>query len=270
MTVEPPAVSVVMGTWQTPPAYLREAIRSVLAQTYHSFELIIVEDPSSYSAADVLDEFSDPRIRHRLRKGRGQLTTALREGMEMARAPLIARLDADDICLPNRLAVQVGYLNDHPDVAVVGSRISIIDEEGKIIGRRPLPLSHEEIAHALRRYNCMSHPTVMFRRAAAEEVGGYDPGTPIEDYDLWCRLLVAGHRFANVEEELVRYRFHYHSLRSTNVHKVIRETIALKERYFGERFEWRDRLRIALEKLLLVLPVRAVLWLFRTSQYRRV
>jgi hypothetical protein len=186
----------------------------------------------------------------------------------MAGAPLIARFDSDDICMPNRLAVQVAYLNDHPEVAVVGSRISIIDEAGRPVGRRLLPLNHEDIARALRRYNCFSHPPVVFRKAAVDGVGGYDPQAPIEDYDLWCRMLIAGHRFANMDEELVRYRFHLESLRSTNVHNVIRQTIALKKRYFSDRFDWRDRLRIALETVLLAVPVRIVLWLFRTSQYR--
>lgn len=268
MSAERPDVSVVMGVWQTPPAYLRAAVQSVLAQTHRSFELIIVEDPSSQSAAEVLEEFSDPRIRHHQRPARGGLTTALRDGMAMARAPLIARLDSDDVCLPQRLAVQVKYLQDHPDVAVVGTRISVVDDQNRVIGRRLLPLTHDEIASALRRYNCISHPSVLFRKAAVEAAGGYDPAARIEDYDLWCRMVVAGYRFANLADDLVQYRFHLQSLRSTNVHNVIRETIAVKKKYFDGRFTWRDRIRMAMERALLLLPVRTVLWLFRKSQYK--
>ncbi len=262
-------VSVVMGVWQTPPRYLRAAIQSVLDQTHRSFELIIIEDPSSESAADVIRELDDPRIRLRLREARGGLTSALREGMSMAIAPLIARLDGDDIAEPQRLAVQLKYLRDHPDVAVVGSALSIIDEDDQVVGRRHYPLTHDQIASTMRRYNCVAHPSVMFRKSDVEAVGGYDVAQPLEDYELWCRMIAAGCRFANLPDPLVRYRFHFESLRSTKVHRVIRDTIAVKERYFRGRFTLGDRLRIAIERTLLLLPARIVLWLFRKSQYHR-
>lgn len=260
-------VSVVMGVWQTPPRYLRAAIRSVLDQTHRSFELIIIEDPSSESAGDVVRELNDPRVRYRLREGRGGLTSALREGVSMASAPLIARLDGDDICEPQRLAVQLKYLEEHPDIAVVGSALSIIDEQDHIVGRRRYPLTHDDIATTMRRYNCMAHPSVMFRKADVDAVGGYDVAQSLEDYELWCRMIAAGYRFANLPDALVRYRFHFESLRSTKVHRVIRDTIAVKERYFRGRFTLGDRLRIVIERTLLLLSPRVVLWLFRKWQY---
>jgi len=260
-------VSVVMGVWQTPPRYLRAAIQSVLEQAHRSFELIIIEDLSSESAGDVIRELDDPRIRHRLREARGGLTSALREGVSMARAPFIARLDGDDICEPQRLAVQLKYLEEHPDISVVGSALSIIDEEDHIVGRRRYPLTHDNIASTMRRYNCIAHPSVMFRKADVEAVGGYDIAQPLEDYELWCRMIAAGYRFANLPDALVHYRFHFESLRSTRVHDVIRDTIAVKERYFRGRFTLGDRLRIAIERALLLLPPRIVLWLFRKWQY---
>jgi glycosyltransferase involved in cell wall biosynthesis len=266
MTAEP-GVSVVMGVFQTPSSYMRAAIQSVLAQTYRSFELIIIEDPSSQPAAPVLREFADSRIRHHMRNERAGLISALRYGMELARAPLVARFDADDLCEPQRLAAQIQYLADHPDVAVAGSRILVINEQGEIIGRRLLPLTHDEIAATLRHHNCISHPSVMFRKAAVEAVGGYDPDAQLEDYDLWCRMLNAGYRFANLPEDLIRYRFHFESLRSTKVRFTIQATIAIKERYFRDRFTIGDRVRIMLERGLLLLPTRLVLWLFRKTQY---
>jgi glycosyltransferase involved in cell wall biosynthesis len=266
MTAEP-GVSVVMGVFQAPSSYLRAAIQSVLAQTYRSFELIIIEDRSSQPAAPVLREFSDSRIRHHVRDERRGLTSALRYGMELARAPLVARFDADDLCEPQRLAAQVQYLADHPDVTVAGSRILVINEQGEIIGRRLLPLTHDEIAATLRHHNCISHPSVIFRKAAVEAVGGYDPHAQLEDYDLWCRMLNAGYRFANLPEDLIRYRFHFESLRSTKVRFTIRAVIATRERYFGSQFTLWDRARNMLQRSLLLLPARLVLWLFRKSQY---
>jgi cellulose synthase/poly-beta-1,6-N-acetylglucosamine synthase-like glycosyltransferase len=263
----PPGVSVVMGVFQARPSYLRAAVQSVLSQTYQTFELIIIEDPSPQPAASVLREFSDSRIRLSVRDEKGGFTSALRYGMELAKAPLIARLDADDLCQPQRLATQVRYLQEHPDVAVVGSRISVINDQGDMIGRRLLPLTHDQIAAALRRYNCISHPSVMFRRDAVEAIGGYDPNAQIEDYDLWCRMLNAGYRFANIPEDLIGYRFHFESIRSTQVRRTIRATIAIKKRYFRGRFTMRDRMRIVLERSLLLLPARLTLWLFRKTQY---
>lgn len=262
-------VSVVMGVWRAPARYLRAAIQSVLDQSHRSLELIIIEDPSEERAADVIAEFHDPRIRYRLREARGGLASALREGMSMARAPLIARLDGDDICEPGRLAEQWKFLHENPRISVVGSGLSILDEEDRFIGRRTYPQTHDDIAATMRRYNCIAHPSVMFRKADVEVVGGYDASQHLEDYELWCRMIAGGYRFANLPAELVRYRFHLESLRSTKVHSVIRDTIAVKERYFRGKFTWGDRLRLLFERALLVLPPALVLWLFSKWQYRR-
>ena len=262
-------VSVVMGIWATPARYLREAIRSVLDQSHSSFELIVVEDPSEDPAGAVIAEFNDRRIRHVLRQKRQGLTSALREGIALARGPLIARLDGDDACEPTRLARQCGYLLEHPETSVVGSALTIIDDDDRRIGRRDYPRTHQEIAAAMRRYNAIAHPSVLFRKRDVEAVGGYDPREPVEDYELWCRMLANGYRFANLPDPLVRYRFHARSLRSTQVQAAIRNTIAVKERYFHGRLTIADRVRIVLERALLVLPSRLVLWLFRKWQYGR-
>ena len=261
-------VSVVMGIFATPARYLRPAIQSVLDQTLENFELIIIEDQSDDPAADVIAAFNDRRIRHVVPERKLGLTRALREGMAMARAPLIARLDGDDIARPDRLATQVDFLRAHPETSVVGSGLSIIDESEASIGRRSYPLTHDEIATAMRRYNAMAHPAVMFRKSDVDSVGGYDAEQPLEDYELWCRMIARGYRFANLSEDLVRYRFHGRSLRSTQVRAVIRHTLAVKGRYFAGQFTVGDRLRNLAERLLLLLPAGIVLGLFRKWQYR--
>src|SRR5207248_4373568 len=117
------------------------------------------------------------------------LAQSLNIGLGLAQAPLIARLDCDDVCLPHRLERQLAFLSSHPDVDVYGSRIIVIDENGRRIARRNLPVTHDAIARRLRRTNALSHPSVMFRKAAVEAAGGYEPDQVVEDFELWCRML---------------------------------------------------------------------------------
>jgi len=263
-----PAVTVLLAVYKPDALYFPQAVASVMAQTFGDWELLVIEDESPLSAAALLRELDDPRIRHHLNPHRHTLAAALNEGLRLARAPLVARLDGDDLCEPRRLEEQVRYLAEHPEVAVYGSRITVIDQRGDVLGRRLLPTTHEEIAGALRRYNCISHPSVMFRRDAVLAAGGYDAEERVEDWELWCRMLLGGARFAASPEALIRYRFHAGALKFENVHGVIRRGIQIKGRYFGGSLAVGDRLRMLAERLLLLAPPRLILWLFRRSQYR--
>jgi glycosyltransferase involved in cell wall biosynthesis len=264
-----PAVTVLLAVYKPDPTYFREAVASVMAQTFADWELLVVEDESpSISAAALLTEFDDRRIRHHLNPRRHTLASALNEGLRMARAPLVARLDGDDVCEPERLAQQVRYLREHPEVTVYGSRITVIDERGALLGRRLLPTEHATIAASLQRFNCISHPSVMFRREAVLAAGGYDDDEQVEDWELWCRMLTRGARFAASPSALIRYRFHAGALKFENVHGVIRRGLEIKRRYFASRLTMSDRLRMFAEQMLLLAPPRLILWLFRRSQYR--
>src|SRR5262245_36445896 len=184
--MKPPAVTVLMAVYKPYGPYLRQAVESVLAQTFGDFELLIVEDPSNISAAEMLAGLEDPRIRiHRNDASLG-LADSLNVGLKLARAPLIARLDADDACLPQRLERQVAFFNAHPEVDIYGSRIIVIDENGRRIASRDLPLTHEAIARRLRITNALSHPSVMFRKASVDAAGGYESKQIVEDFELWC------------------------------------------------------------------------------------
>jgi len=268
-TESAPAVTVLMAVWNPNRAYLELAIRSILAQTFTDFELLLIEDPSPDSISDLVAAIGDPRIRLLQRPERGTLGAALNAGLAAARAELVARLDADDIALPGRLMRQQAFLREHEDVAVYGSRITVIDGEGRAVGRRLLPLTHEEIAAALRRYNCISHPSVMVRKSAVLAAGGYDEERVAEDYDLWCRMLLRGARFRNAAEDLVQYRFHEEAAKYRGVHEAIRVTIEIKKRYFRDRFTWGDRIRLAAEQTLLRLPAPLIIVLFRMLEYRK-
>lgn len=263
---DPAQVSVLLPVYRPDPEYFRAALDSVVAQTFGDWDMVVIEEPPASGAKEIVEAVGDPRIRHHLRGQRTHLCDSLNEGLSLCRGGLIARMDADDLMEPDRLTRQHGYLSAHPDVAVVGSAITVIDETGGVIGRRVMPTGPEAVSAAMRRYNAVTHPSAMFRREAVDRVGGYRP-VRAEDYDLWCRLIKGGYRIANLPDELLRYRYHLKSVKTTTVHEMIRESIATKLRHFEHELGPRDRLRLATERALLLLPPRVVLRLFRLMVY---
>jgi glycosyltransferase involved in cell wall biosynthesis len=257
-----PRVSILIPVRKPRLDWLRETLGSVLAQTLSDFEVLVVVDD-----VDPLPErLDDPRIRILHLPDAPGLPAALNFGVAHAAAPLIARLDADDVCEPRRLELQVAMFDADPALDVAGSQLMIIDEQSAPIGRRDYPTRHDDIVRAMQLYNPLAHPSVMFRKQRILDAGGY-PIAPMEDYDLWCRMAVAGARFANHPERLVRYRYHRGITRG-NVGRAIRASIDIKRRHFGASLTARARLRIILERLLLLVPPRWVSALFRMTQFR--
>jgi glycosyltransferase involved in cell wall biosynthesis len=265
-----PRVAVVMPVYDADPGYLRDAIQSLLDQSFDDFELIVVEDPSPRSAAEVVGAFRDPRVTHLSNPKQNGLGAALNFGIATSRAALVARMDADDLAVRDRLAVQVAAFDADPSLDLLGSQIAIIDAHGAPKGFRVYPETHDAIVRALRRYNCFSHPSVMFRRNRFDDVGGYGEGIVHEDYDLWCKLARAGAKLANRPERLVSYRFHPDSLKLRDIRKMLVETIRVKERYFSGQLGPRERARIAGERLLTFVPGPWVVKLFAALEYHQL
>jgi glycosyltransferase involved in cell wall biosynthesis len=235
------------------------------------FELIVVEDPSARSAREMLSAWDDSRIRYVGHERRTSFVTQLNRGLAEARAALVARLDADDVAEPERLQAQADYLRRHPEVAVVGSQIRIIDEQGQDRGHRAYPLEHEQIVRSLRRFNPFAHPGVMYRKDLVLQVGGYQCPQyhPAEDYELWSRMAVHGMRFANLSTALLRYRIHVRATKTSRLRDTLRHTLAVKNMYWRGAMDWRDRARFWGERLLLLLPPAVVLRLFAWHEYRK-
>jgi hypothetical protein len=203
---EIPRVSVVMPV-HNGGFYLEPAVASILGQTFTDFEFVIIDDGSTDSTAEVLRRFqaADTRVRVHHQEQAG-LVASLNRGCGAAQAAYIARMDADDIAFPERLARQVEFLDRHPNTAVVGSAVVRIDASGRDIKRNECPTSHSEIVEALREYTCFTHPSVMLRAVALAAVGGYRGAYgPAEDYDLWLRLSEQ-YQLANLPEPLLYYR----------------------------------------------------------------
>ena len=202
-----PRISVLMCVYNG-EEYLREAVESILNQTFSDIEFIIVDDGSTDNTETILDSFDDPRILRSRNNENIGLTRSLNKGLAMARGEYIARMDADDISLPERLAAQVAFLDEHPEIGVLGSAVQVIDARGSLIRVLRYPTTHEFFLWSLCFYSPIAHPTVVFRRTAVEHVGGYDDALLAgQDRDLWQRLSTAA-RFANLPEVYLLYRVH--------------------------------------------------------------
>lgn len=209
MSGDRPAVSVVMSVLDG-EAYVRDAIDSVVAQTFREWELVVVDDGSTDATGEILDDYAsrEPRIvvLHRANEGR---PSALNAAVRHAQAPLLARLDADDVALPRRLELQLARLAAEPDVGVLGGAVVFVDAAGRQFAQAHYPLDDEAIRSAAASSTTpFVHSAVTMRRAAFERAGGYRPAfVDAEDLDLWLRI-PPEFRLANLEEPVVRYRLH--------------------------------------------------------------
>ena len=212
-----PAISVVLPVHNA-EAYVREAVESILVQSFTDFELIAINDGSTDGGGAVLRELAarDTRIVLVERPNDG-LVSALNEGIGRARAGLIARMDADDVAMPERFALQHARMIEEPELAVLGGFFNIMDRDGAIIRLYDnLPLTPAAAMRFVKHGCPVHHPTVMMRRDAVLKAGGYRKAfCHAEDYDLWLRMSDLGHAIANLPQPLLNYREH-----GANVSKV--------------------------------------------------
>jgi glycosyltransferase involved in cell wall biosynthesis len=205
-----PRVSFVMATHAFDDQVV-EAIRSCLAQNYDDFEVVIVANGMDDISFGRLETFC--RIDERVRLERTsvrRLTFSLNLGIHRARGELLARMDSDDVSYPHRLATQVQYMDEHPDIGLCGTWCDLIDDEGQTVGEWRLPTLHQEIVrrlqHPFGNSAAFCHPTVMCRRSVMLELGGYT-GFYAEDFATWALLTaMPGVRFANLPQRLLAYR----------------------------------------------------------------
>ena len=231
-----PQVSILMPVHNTAP-YLREAMDSLLSQTFSDFELIVLNDCSPDNAEEILDTYNDPRIvRYRGEKNVG-LSNVLNVGIELARGKYIARMDSDDISLSNRLQVQVDYLEAHPeiDLVSVGMQLFGAKEEVWIREQNPEKVKIEALFHSP-----VLHASSVWRKDSFEKDGlrFRQEMVPAEDYDLWTRALTKGLKLANLPEVLYKYRLH-----STQA------TLQTDKTAEKSRFVQKDYIRLALPTL---------------------
>lgn len=190
---------------------MRESLESVFGQTLQPDEVVLVEDgPLTPALYEVVDELASQHTRIKrivLEKNRG-LGNALSEGLKHCSYDLVARMDTDDICKPERFARQVVFMENHPEIDVVGAWIDEFQETiSNVTSTRKLPQNPQEIRSFGKKRNPMNHPVTMFRKQAVEAVGGYLPFSLFEDYYLWVRMMLNGSKMYNIPESLLYFRF---------------------------------------------------------------
>lgn len=224
--------------------YLRQALESILAQTFPDFELLVFDDGSTDETIQILNGYAakDPRVSV-FEEGHRGITNCLMDGVARARGEYLARMDGDDVAHPERFRLQVAYLDRHPECVVVGADATYIDPEGWPIAPLAVKLSHEEIEGQLLQGHghAIVHPVAMFRRQAIQLAGGYrQQYETAEDLDLFLRLAETG-RLANLPEVLLQYRRHAKSISHAQHERQIATILSvLKEAY--ERRGLRARL----------------------------
>jgi glycosyltransferase involved in cell wall biosynthesis len=197
--------------------YLRPALDSILAQTFRDFEFIIIDDGSSDGSPQLLREYAarDTRIRLTVRSNQG-LTRTLNEAIELSRGEFLARMDCDDVALPDRFQKQLAALRADTSLVCVGGSFELIDGKGRLLTRLRPPTDDATIQQLLLKgHTAICHPAAMMRRDAAAKVGNYDPHfKTTQDLDLWLRLGEVG-RLGNVPEVVLKFRQHDSSVSET-------------------------------------------------------
>lgn len=201
-----PKISVLMPVYKTPEKYLREAIESILGQTFKDFELLVLDDcPQDSRVEAIVESYKDKRIKYSRNEKNMGISPTRNKLIEMSQGEYLAVMDHDDVSVPERLEKQAAYLDSNPDVGVVGSyRFDMLKEKV-----REFPVENDEICEQMMFRCCIMHPAAMIRKSVLTEnnLRYEEEFTPAEDYALWCRLL-GKTKFHNLPEVLFKYRNH--------------------------------------------------------------
>lgn len=213
-------ISVIMSTYKEDERLLRESIESILNQTYRDFEYIIILDyPDNVVHKSVIEEYAlkDDRIHFYVNEKNMGLTDSLNRGLSLCHGEYIARMDADDISLPNRLERQMKYLEkNHYDL--IGGITEMINENGSLLySIKSVPTDPKKINKALRYSQCIAHPTWLGRKEVFEKNAGYRHMPLCEDYDFTLRAVLNGFVISNLNEAVLKYRMTSNSISRSNL-----------------------------------------------------
>ena len=236
-----PAISLIMSVYNGED-YLREAVESVLNQTFTDWELIVINDCSTDSTADILADFAarDARVKVYPNEVNLRLPSSLNRALTIAQGKYVARMDADDICLPDRLQKQYAYMEANPDVALASCRFMTwkkgVIASGGCGGRNDA----DAIKALLLVTNPILHPGIIAKAEVIKSLG-YDKNfTCTEDMELWTRFILAGHKVAIQSEYLMIYRLHEKQITETTLEKQKREVVAIQKNYMAKLLEAMD------------------------------
>ncbi len=223
-----PVVSIIMSVYNG-EAFLAGAIESILCQTYRDFEFIMIDDCSQDKTEKIIKSYGDKRIMYVHNEKNLGLPASLNKGLFLSHGRYIARQDHDDVSVPQRLEKEVAFLEEHPDIALVGSHSKLIDQAGHVFSMLCPPTQDKVIKERLKEHNSFCHGSVLFRKEVIKKVGAYrEKAKYIEDYDLWLRI-AEHYNLANIDMPLYLLRRTISSLSTRNLvtqnyyHLLIRE-----------------------------------------------
>ncbi|MFH1088490.1 MAG: glycosyltransferase [Patescibacteria group bacterium] len=223
-----PAISVLLSVFNG-ASYIEVAVESILHQTFRDFEFIIIDDGSTDETSKILDKFTDDRIVRLVNEKNLGLIKSLNKALAVAQGKFIARMDADDISLPDRFQKQLVYMREHPEIGVLGTAMIQVDERGRPISVLVPPIKHELILWQTLFGCAIFHATTMMRRDDLVSVGGYNVNyLHSEDLELWSRLFQRT-QFANLPEALYIRRLHRRSIISTQAGSQYRNGITIRQ-----------------------------------------
>lgn len=222
--IDSPIISVILPFYNN-ERYLEAAIKSILKQTYRSFELLLLDDGSTDASLAIAQKYAqiDPRVKVHHHANMG-LCRTLQKGVSLATGKYIARMDGDDIADPKRFELQMDYLEQNPDCVALGTALTVIDPDGDVICEPDITQEHEQLVKELLQWqgSRICHPTVMMRTELIRLVGGYTQEYHFEDVDLFLKLAKHG-KLANLPDRLLWYRWHISSITYTRNPAIIRE-----------------------------------------------
>jgi glycosyltransferase involved in cell wall biosynthesis len=263
-----PRVSVLMPVYNA-ERFLADAVGSILGQTYRDFELIIVDDGSIDGTPDIIWDFAKKDSRLRLVRNKSNLgiVKTLNKGLLLCQGEYVVRMDADDISTPDRLSKQIHFMENHPDVAVLGASVSYIDAESRVLG----VVRRSTIGKSLLSANPLLHPTVVIQKRALDRIGAHyeEKYLYAEDYFLWLRLAKEGN-LGVIPDVVLNYRISREAIRVKRLKQVLCATLRVKwDAVFklGIRPTFSDMLRFFMESILLFLPASFILWIYMTITF---
>ena len=259
-----PLVSVVMPTYNEPPHIVRAAIWSILHQTYRNWELFIIDDSTNGQTRQAIDETAvgDRRIKVIRQEKKIGFVPALNLGIELSNGLYIARMDGDDVSLPDRLTRQVTYLTSHPDVDILGGAMNIMDESGTTSAVRTYPGKGVKFNVFTAFRNPLAHPTVMFRSRIKADGHRYDTRFPkAEDLEFWLRLRNLGYRLDNMAVPLLNYRV-IDAMVSKRDREQFRWNFKARHKNFSVRHILYDTLSCGVSACYCILPSQVIAYMY--------
>ena len=229
-----PEISLIMSVYNGED-YLADAVESVLNQTFDNFELIVINDCSTDSTIDILNKYadSDPRVKVYTNEVNLRLPSSLNKAMTYCKGKYIARMDADDICLPERLERQYEFMESHPQVALSSCRFMTIKNGAIASGGCGGKTDNDSIKSLLLVTNPILHPGIIAKADVIKELG-YDKNfTCTEDMELWTRFALGNHPIEIQPEYLMIYRLHDKQITGTTLDKQHREVVAVQKKYMS-------------------------------------